>query len=218
MQDPSCALVLAGRTDRLSIGLTGGIGSGKSTVARLLEARGAGVIDTDEIARALTRSSGQAIPALRKTFGDDIILPDGGLDRSRMRQLAFGDVSVRHQLESVLHPLVMHEAGRQATALRSMAVLVFDVPLLIESAGWRRRVDRVLVVDCSEQTQLNRVMARSAWSAETARAVMLAQASRAERLQAADDVILNDGLTPEQLESAVDALWTRWQGLIRAAL
>ena len=218
MADTKAAIEPADRKHQLSIGLTGGIGSGKSTVARLLEARGAGIVDTDQIARDLTSRIGPAIAALRQAFGDDIIAPDGGLNRSRMRQLAFSDAGIRRQLESVLHPLVMEEAERKAAAMTSMAVVVFDVPLLVESVGWRERVDRVLVIDCSEQTQIDRVVARSGWSADTARAVMRAQAPRAERLRAADDIIVNDGLSPQQLDSAVDALWSQWRHRIHAAL
>jgi dephospho-CoA kinase len=218
MHDPSASLIHPGWKHPLSIGLTGGIGSGKSTVAKLLKARGAGVVDTDQIARDLTCSAGRAIPALRKSFGNEIISPDGGLDRSRMRQLAFSDDGVRRQLESVLHPLVMEEAERQAQAMPSAPVVVFDVPLLVESAGWLDRVDRVLVIDCSEQTQIDRVVTRSGWPADTARLVMGAQASRAERLQAADDVIVNDGLSLVELESAVDALWAQWRIRVSASL
>lgn len=218
MRDPSASLTDPGRKHLLSIGLTGGIGSGKSTVARLLEARGAGVVDTDEIARDLTRSAGRAIPALRKSFGDDIISPDGGMDRSRMRQLAFSDDGVRRQLESVLHPLVIEEAERMAHAMPWTPVVVFDVPLLVESDGWLDRVDRVLVIDCSEQTQIDRVVTRSGWSADTARSVMSAQSSRAERLRCADDVIVNDGLSLVELAGAVDALWAQWEQRISASL
>lgn len=210
--------MLQDRKRQLSIGLTGGIGSGKSTVAGLLEARGAGLVDADRIARDLTSPAGVAIAALRSTFGEEIISPDGGLNRSRMRQLAFSDVGIRRQLESLLHPLVMEEAERQAEAMSSKSVVVFEVPLLVESPDWRARVDRVLVIDCSEQTQIDRVVRRSGWSADTVRAVIRAQASRAERLQAADDVILNEGLSVEALESAVDAIWAAWLLQVRAPL
>ena len=218
MADTQAPIGPPGREHQLSIGLTGGIGSGKSSVARMLELRGAGIVDTDQIARDLTCGTGPAIAALRQTFGEEIIASDGGLNRSRMRELAFSDEGIRRQLESVLHPLVMDEAERKAAAMASMAVIVFDVPLLVESGVWRARVDRVLVIDCSEQTQIDRVVARSGWSADTARAVIRAQAPRAERLRVADDVIVNEGLSPQQLDSAVDALWAQWRQRIQAPL
>ena len=198
----------------LTIGLTGGIGSGKSTVARRLVELGAHLVDTDAIARALTAPGGAAMPALRQTFGDDAITADGALDRERMRALAFGDPDAKRRLEAVLHPMIGAEAERQA-ALAHGRPVVFDVPLLAESARWRARVQRVLVVDCLEATQVERVVRRSGWSAEAARRVVEQQATRATRRAVADAVIFNDGLDLDALHAEVDALWARWA---RAAL
>jgi len=193
----------------LRIGLTGGIGSGKSTVAGLLAAHGAAIIDTDAIARRLTLAGGAAIPALRAEFGDDCIDTNGALDRERMRTLAFGDPAARQRLEGILHPLIGEQAEREAAAAAA-PVKVFDVPLLVESGRWRARVDRVLVVDCSEETQRARVVQRAGWTDTMVRAVIAQQAPRARRLAAADAVIRNDGLTLVQLEAEVAALWNHW--------
>ena len=193
----------------LRIGLTGGIGSGKSTVAGLLAAHGAAIIDTDAIARRLTLPGGAAIPALRAEFGDDCIDTNGALDRERMRTLAFGDPAARQRLEGILHPLIGAQTEREAAAAAE-PVKVFDVPLLVESGRWRARVDRVLVVDCSEETQRARVVQRAGWTDTMVRAVIAQQAPRARRLAAADAVIRNDGLTLVQLETEVAALWNHW--------
>ena len=193
----------------LRIGLTGGIGSGKSTVAGLLAAHGAAIIDTDAIARRLTLAGGAAIPALRAEFGDDYIDTNGALDRERMRTLAFGDPAARQRLEGILHPLIGAQTEREAAAAAA-PVKVFDVPLLVESGRWRARVDRVLVVDCSEETQRARVVQRAGWTDTMVRAVIAQQAPRARRLAAADAVIRNDGLTLVQLEAEVAALWNHW--------
>ncbi|MCU0814273.1 MAG: dephospho-CoA kinase [Burkholderiaceae bacterium] len=197
-------------TTALTMGLTGGIGSGKSTVALRLVALGAHLVDTDAIARALTAPGGGAIPALRATFGDDAIAADGALDRERMRRLAFADPAAKRRLEAVLHPMIGAEAERQATLADGRAV-VFDVPLLAESTRWRARVHRVLVVDCREATQIERVARRPGWSAEAARRVVEQQATRAERRAVADAVIFNDGLDLDALHAEVDTLWARWR-------
>lgn len=195
----------------LRIGLTGGIGSGKSTVAAILAREGAHLVDTDAIARALTAPLGAALPAIVEAFGPDVIGPDGALDRARMRALAFTDPSHKQRLESVLHPLIGAEAQRIAAEGAHRAVIVFDVPLLAESRHWRTRVDRVLVVDCSEATQVERVVARSGWSADAVRAVIAQQALRPARRAIADAVIYNDdGLSLEQLDASARALYTRW--------
>jgi dephospho-CoA kinase len=191
------------------IGLTGGIGSGKSTVAGLLVAHGASLIDTDAIAREITQPGGAAIVAIVAAFGPDALAPTGGLDRDRMRGLAFADPQVKHRLEAILHPLIGVETERCAAAART-AVLVFDVPLLAESRHWRARVDRVLVVDCSEATQVARVTQRSAWSADMVHAVIAQQASRSMRRACADAVIHNDGITPVELARQVRSLWAAW--------
>lgn len=197
---------------RLHLGLTGGIGSGKSTVAAMLVDCGALLVDTDAIARALTLAGGLAMPALTAEFGASIVGPDGALDRAGMRALAFNDAGVRTRLEAILHPLIGQEALRQAAA-GTPGVVVFDVPLLTESSPWRQRVARVLVVDCSIQTQVERVVQRPGWSEEAARAVIAQQASREARRTIADAVIHNDGLSLPQLRIEVQALWQLWTDL-----
>jgi dephospho-CoA kinase len=192
------------------IGLTGGIGSGKSTVARSLVACGAVLVDTDAIARSLTLPGGTALPSLAALFGADIIAADGALDRDRMRRIAFDDPRAKLQLEAVLHPMIGAEAARQADAAGD-APIVFDVPLLTESRHWRSRVERVLVVDCSEQAQVERVVGRSGWSDETVRRVISQQASRVRRRAIADAVIFNEGLSLEALHAEVEALWRLWR-------
>ncbi len=192
------------------IGLTGGIGSGKSTVARMWVKRGATLIDTDAIARSLTMAGGVAIPRIRAVFGPLLIDAQGGLDRARMRDRVFADPSAKAQLEAILHPMIGMEVDRQVQTARGPA-LVFDIPLLVESVNrWRDRVDRILVVDCSEATQVERVMRRSGWSEGTVRAVIAQQASRDARRAIADAVIFNEGLDLAQLTAQVDKLWRLW--------
>lgn len=191
------------------IGLTGGIGSGKSTVAALLVAEGAVLVDTDAIARRIAEPGGIAMPAIEAAFGRTVIAPDGGLDRAGMRQLVFADSSARKRLESILHPLIGAETERLAAAA-GQAPVVFDVPLLVESGRWRANVDRVLVVDATEETQLRRVMARSGWAADAVRAVIAQQAPRRLRRAAADAVIFNESLSLEELGREVRSLWKLW--------
>jgi len=191
------------------IGLTGGIGSGKSTVAAVWAARGATLVDTDAIGRTLTESGGAAIAAVRAEFGDGVVAANGALDRERMRALAFGDASARRRLEAILHPLIGAEAMAQA-ARAGGGVVVFDVPLMAESSHWRSRCDRVVVVDCSEQTQVERVMRRAGWPEEQVRRVIAQQAPRHARRSIADAVIHNDGLTLATLHAAVHRLWALW--------
>lgn len=193
----------------LKIGLTGGIGSGKSTVAAMLVPLGATLIDTDAISRALTAAGGAALPALQREFGETIFAADGRLDRAAMRTRAFADATVRHRLEAVLHPLIGVEAQRQADAANS-AALVFDVPLLAESKHWRARVHRVLVIDCRIETQIERIVARPGWTREAAANAIAAQASREARRAIADAVIVNDGLTLSELQAHTEALWRLW--------
>ena len=193
----------------LRIGLTGGIGSGKSTVAALLAAGGATIVDTDAIARQISLPGGAAMASIAQTFGAEFIDAAGGLDRKRMRTLAFSDDTARHRLEAILHPLIGQETERQAAA-SSAPVIVFDVPLLVESGRWRARVHKVLVVDCFEATQVSRVVARSGWTAEAVRAVIDRQASRAQRRACADAVIFNEGLSPAQLGDELRSLWHAW--------
>jgi len=193
----------------LRIGLTGGIGSGKSTVAAELAALGATVVDTDAIARSLTQPGGAAIAAIAAEFGDGFIDPGGALDRARMRAHAFAEPDARRRLEAILHPLIREETSRQASRAAG-SVVVFDVPLLVESGRWREQVDRVLVVDCSESTQVARVTARSGWTEQAVRSVIAQQACRAERRACADAIVHNDGLTREELSAEVKALWKGW--------
>jgi dephospho-CoA kinase len=193
----------------LRIGLTGGIGSGKSTVAAMFALRGAAVIDADAISRQLTASGGTAMPALIGVFGARIARADGALDRDAMRALAFTDSQARARLEGVMHPLIAHEAQREAAA-STARLMVFDVPLLAESAHWRARVDRVLVVDCSVETQITRVVERAGWSRESAERAIAAQASRKVRRAVADAVIDNDGKDLPALQRDVAALWQAW--------
>lgn len=176
---------------RFTVGLTGGIGCGKTTVADLFAARGAAVIDTDQIAHALTAPDGAAMPALVEAFGPGFATLEGALDRARMRALVFADPDARARLEAILHPLI-REATASAALLATGPYLVFVVPLLIESGTWRERVARVLAIDCPEAMQVARVMARNRLTEAQVRAIMAAQVSRARRLEAADDVILND--------------------------
>ena len=196
----------------LRIGLTGGIGSGKSTVASLLVAHGATLIDTDAIARSLTAVGGAAIEAIASAFGADFIAADGSLDRARMRSAAFADAGARQRLESILHPRIGAEVERLA-ALAASSMLVIDIPLLVESGRWRARVDRVWLVDCAESVQIERVMARSGWSLDAVQAVQTQQASRAMRRGAADAVLHNDGITIEALGREVASLWRAAEGV-----
>jgi len=194
----------------LRIGLTGGIGSGKSTVASLLVAHGAVLVDTDLIARQITQPGGAAIAPIEATFGGAVITRDGALDRARMRELAFGDAGIKRRLEAILHPLIGAESDRQAAAAGTDGFIVFDVPLLVESRRWRERVDRVLVVDASESTQVQRVIDRSGWTSDAVSLVIAQQAQRHARRAAADAVLFNDGLTLNELADAVRALWRLW--------
>ncbi len=197
---------------RLRIGLTGGIGSGKSTAAGLLVQHGALLIDTDAIARELTLPGGAAIESIRAAFGTQFIDPSGALDRSRMREHAFTDATAKRRLEAILHPLIGAQTEHRFDASAS-PIVVFDVPLLVESgARWRRRVDAVLVVDCLESTQIERVARRPGWTHESAAAVVAQQASRRARRACADAVIYNEDISLEQLAAEVAALWQRWRG------
>ncbi|MEO7058049.1 MAG: dephospho-CoA kinase [Caldimonas sp.] len=192
----------------MRIGLTGGIGSGKSTVAAMLAGHGATVIDTDLIARRITEPGGAAIDAVRTAFGASFIAADGSLDRVRMREAVFADVAARRRLEAILHPIIGAAVEQQAAATDpETAAIVFDIPLLVESGRWRSRVDAVWVVDCSEARQIARVVERSGWTAASVRAVMAQQASRGARRAAADAVVDNDGLSFAALADEVRALW-----------
>jgi dephospho-CoA kinase len=193
-----------------TVGLTGGIGCGKTTVADLFAARGAAVIDTDQIAHALSAPHGAAMPALLAEFGDEFATPDGALDRARMRNLVFADPGARVRLEAILHPRI-REATAAAAAIASGPYVMFVVPLLVESGSWSERLHRIAVIDCPEQLQVQRVMARSRLPEAQVRAIMAAQATREQRLAAADDVILNDdGI--DLLAPQVDRLHTFYVG------
>ena len=187
------------------IGLTGGIGSGKSTVLAMLQELGAAAIDADAISRAATAPGGAAIPRIAQSFGADFITPEGALDRGRMRERAYAQPQARRELEQIIHPLVAAEIERQVEAALAAGArcIVFDIPLLVESGRWRTQVERVLVVDCEPETQVARVVARSALAPDEVRAIIAAQAPRALRLAAADLVICNEGLTLEALRNEV---------------
>jgi dephospho-CoA kinase len=174
------------------VGLTGGIGSGKSAVADLFAAQEVAVIDTDAIAHELTAAGGGAMPAIRAGFGDAVATPDGALDRAAMRAMVFADPASRKRLEAILHPLIRAESEQRIAAATSPYVILM-VPLLVESGSYRERVQRVAVVDCAEETQIARVMGRNGLAREEVERILAAQATRAERLAAADDVIDNDG-------------------------
>lgn len=195
------------------LGLTGGIGSGKTQVANWLGAWGADVIDTDLIAHGLTAPGGQAIEPIAEVFGSDVIDQTGALDRARMRELVFAEASRRTQLESILHPLIAQEVFRQAEQARGLYA-VFVVPLLVESGRWLDRIDRLCVVDCEESTQIERVQSRNAIPLATIRRILDAQATREQRLALADDVIDNSkSTTLGQLEKQVLVLHKAWCNL-----
>lgn len=200
---------------RFSVGLTGGIGSGKTTVADMLAARGAAVVDTDLIAHQLTMPGGLAIPEIHAQFGAAFLTPDGAMNRARMREYVFAEPDAKVRLEAILHPLIRIETERAAAEAQGV-YLIFVVPLLVESRGWKDRVSRVLVVDCQEVTQVRRVMSRSGLTEPQVHAIMAAQVSREERLAAADDVIDNDG-EASALIPQVEQLHARYLALATAS-
>lgn len=185
------------------LGVTGGIGSGKSTFAAMLHACGAALVDADGIARSVTQPGGAAIPAIRAEFGADYVDGSGALDRARMRSLVFADPGAKQRLEAIIHPLVGKAIAQAVThaARAGLRLIVLDIPLLTESPRWARQLDAVLVVDCREDTQIRRVQARSALPEDAIRAIMATQSSRAVRRAAADIVIYNDGLTLADLQA-----------------
>jgi dephospho-CoA kinase len=197
-----------------TVGLTGGIGSGKSAAAQVFEELGTTVIDTDAIAHALTGRGRAAIAPIRAAFGADYVTPDGALDRARMRELVFADAAKKRLLESILHPMIRLQMSELAQAARSPYVILV-VPLLVESSDYRQRCQRILVVDCQEELQLARVTARSGLAAGQVRAIMANQVSRAARLAAADDVIDNSQ-DLAQLRRQVEALHARYLQLAAA--
>jgi dephospho-CoA kinase len=189
------------------VGLTGGIGSGKSAAAAEFARLGAAVVDTDEIAHELTKKNGLALPEIRKTFGEKAIGSDGAMDREEMRERVFADPAARRTLEGILHPMIRAESERRIGAAKGPYV-VYVVPLLIESGDYARRVDRVLVVDAPEETQLARVSTRGL-AADRIRSIIRSQVARADRLEAADDVIDNGG-SLEDLRKQVAALHQKY--------
>lgn len=189
---------------KFCIGLTGGIGSGKSTVANLFEQRGVAIIDTDVIAHQLTTPDGLAIAQIRAAFGDDFIDASGALNRNKMRAAVFADPDTKVRLESILHPLIRQAADRAAREAQAPYV-IFVVPLLVESGRWWQRIARLLVVDCPEELQIQRVVERNAMTREQVLAIMATQTSREARLAKADDIIVNDGAF-DTLEQEVDRL------------
>jgi dephospho-CoA kinase len=196
------------------VGLTGGIGSGKSAAAQVFEQLGTTVIDTDAIAHALTGPGGAAVEPILVAFGADYVTPEGALARARMRELVFADAAKKRLLELILHPMIRSQTSELALAARSPYVILM-VPLLVESSDYRQRCQRILVVDCPEELQLARVTARSGLAAEQVRAIMANQVTRAARLAAADDVIDNSQ-DPAHLRRQVEALHARYLQLAAA--
>jgi dephospho-CoA kinase len=190
------------------VGLTGGIGSGKTTAAEMLGELGAAVIDTDAISRELTGARGAAMPAIRAQFGEEYVAADGGLARDRMRALVFTNAAAREALEAILHPLIRQES-RARVAAASAPYVVLVVPLLFETGAYADLVQRVVVVDCSEERQVERATRRSRISAEEVRAIMASQLPRSARLARADDVLDNEGGL-DSLRAQVDALHAKY--------
>jgi len=177
---------------KLCVGLTGGIGCGKSTVADLFNKLGAGIIDTDVLAHHLTQSDGIAIPTIRSTFGNDYINNDGALNRDKMRELIFSDITEKKRLEMILHPLILEQVKAQILQLHTSPYIIVIVPLLPESPAFQQLIQRTLVVDCNEETQTNRVISRSSMSKPEINNIIAQQTPRPERLRMADDIIHND--------------------------
>jgi dephospho-CoA kinase len=199
-----------------AVGLTGGIGSGKTTVADLFAARGVPIIDTDLIAHRITAPHGVAMPSIAQEFGRDFIAADGSLDRAKMRALVFSDNTAKSRLEAITHPLIRAETERERNGAKGRYLIVV-VPLLVESGNWKTRVDRVLAVDCSVDMQIARVMRRNAFTREEVLAIVGRQATREARLAAADDVIVNEDAPLEQLAAQVDRLHRHYLTLAGAA-
>ena len=189
------------------IGLTGGIGSGKSTFGAMLSARGFALIDADAVSRELTGVGGLAIAKVREAFGNSSIALDGSMDRDQMRTLVFSHPEAKARLETILHPLIRASIAEKLTAIkdRGEPLAILDIPLLVESSQWQRQLDGIIVVDCSEARQLSRVMARNGWTQAQTKAVMAAQASRQDRLAVANWVIDNDSDDLSVLQKQADA-------------
>ena len=194
------------------VGLTGGIGSGKSTVADFLRLRGAVVIDADAISRDVTAPAGPAIELIIDAFGADFIGADGALDRAKMRQASYADIGTRRRLEAIIHPLVENESARQEAAAveAGCPCILFDIPLLVESRRWRQRVDHVLVVDCITEVQIARVVVRSGLERDAIEKIIASQVSRGQRLHAADIVIFNAGDSKQILAREIEQIAHRF--------
>lgn len=195
--------------DVISLGVTGGIGSGKSTVSRMLAKYGKGwVLDADHVARSVTLPNGKAIAALAREFGDDIIDSTGAMDRATVRQRAFTEPGFRQRLEAIIHPLVQ-DAFRERhdeALMQGVPLLIYDIPLLIESTHWRQRLPFVVVVDCSEQTQIERVQVRNGLELQEVQNILQAQAARKQRLTAADAILCNEHISLNELEKQCQQL------------
>lgn len=195
----------AGRTQRVTVGLTGGIGSGKTTVAHMLAGCGATIIDADAISRSLTEAGGAALMPIKQVFGEEVIGADGALNRGAMREIVFAQPASRAKLEAIIHPLVqMHMSAAIQNAPTDVVVL--DIPLLVESPRWRKQIDLIVVVDCNVETQVSRVMQRNGWAASTIEAIIQSQATRGDRLKAADVVIFNEKSNLSILKNQVTSL------------
>ncbi len=195
----------------VKVGLTGGIGSGKSTVARILQDLGASVVDADAISKAVTEVNGIALPQIMSTFGPDLVSITGVLDRDRLRDIVFQNSSAKKELEAILHPHIRREMLAKASlaAAQNSACIVFDIPLLVESGSWRNVADTIIVVDCSNETQQARVMERNGLAPDTIQRVIASQASRIVRLRASDIVLHNDDISLDQLTQNVQSIATQ---------
>ena len=193
----------------IRLGITGGIGSGKSTVCALLAQKGVPVIDADAISRACTAPGGAALPAIAQAFGDSVFEAPGVLNRDAMRVLVFDQPYARAQLQALLHPMIAAEIERQAAqaAASSPPCIAFDIPLLVESQRWRPLLDKVLVVDCQARTQIDRVTQRSGLTAQSVQKIMAAQSTRAARLQCADYVLFNESVTIDEIQHQLGAIF-----------
>lgn len=201
----------------LRVGLTGGIGCGKSTVADCFAALGVPLIDTDAIARQLTALGGAALPAIQASWGDGALQADGALDRAAMRRRIFSDKDARKELEAILHPLILQAVQQQLQTIPTVPYVLIVIPLLVETGSYRNLLDRVLVVDCLETQQITRIMARNAMSAAEAEAILAAQTSRATRLAVADDTLINTGEVAS-LHAQIPALHHKYLQISRKAL
>ncbi len=192
----------------LHVGVSGGIGCGKSTVCSWLSDIGAYVIDADAISRNCTAASGAGLPAIRAAFGPGLFSADGTLDRGELRSLVFNDATARKRLEAILHPLIAAEIDRQTAVAHDQGVtcIAFDIPLLVESPRWRKTLDRVLIVDCREQTQIDRVVQRNGMEPVEVQKIMAAQSTRRARLQAADAVLFNDMVNLDEVKATLGAM------------